>query len=89
MDPPCDQCPKGGPENEKRHTLSVRNCHAYSLWLKIKASHGAYRIHPKIAQSPIFGQVMWLVSKTVKNANQEWKTNAIIAAQKRAALDKP
>jgi len=85
MDPPCDQCPKEGPHNEQRYTLSDRNWQAYKLWSKIKATHGTYQLHPKIAGCPLFAQVMWVVDRTVERALDAAKANAIRRAREESA----
>lgn len=66
MDPPCDQCPREGPHNEKRYTLSSRNWQAFKLWSKIKATHGAYQLHPKIATCPLFADNMWIIERSIE-----------------------
>lgn len=84
MEPPCDQCPRGGPQNEKRYRLSDRNWQAYSLWSKIKATRGTYLLHPKIASCPLFAKVMCRIEQTVEAALDAARAAAIKRAREEA-----
>lgn len=71
MPPPCDQCPRGGPQNEQLLKLSERNWKAYSLYLRIKACQGMFRIHPLIASCPIFADNMRIIDDTIEHVKRE------------------
>lgn len=83
--PPCDQCPRGGPENEQRLTLSDRNYAAVSLYHKLRATRGAYQLDPKIARCPVFAENMWLIENAIESAKAAIKSRAIREASEKSA----
>ena len=38
--PPCDKCPKRGPEHEQEHTLTDQNLLTYMLYNQVRATSG-------------------------------------------------
>lgn len=87
LGPPCDQCPKGGPENEERLRLSDRNFEAYQLYEKLRATHGTYRLHPKVAGCPTFAENMALIERTIERAKIEVNNRHVREAEERAKAD--
>lgn len=81
LPPPCDRCPRGGPQNEERLRLSARGYAAFALYKKLKATHGAYRLHPKIATCPVFAENMRIVESTIEEARAANKLRAIEKAK--------
>lgn len=58
---PCDQCPRGGPENEARFQLSHHNMDALLLYEKIHATAGTYRLPDYLEGCQLFAENMRLV----------------------------
>ena len=77
--PPCDSCPRGGPENEKRYRLTRRNQAAFDLYLRLDATHGQYLVPGYMRECVVFADNM----RTVKDALEEAKA----LVQKRAYDD--
>jgi hypothetical protein len=78
---PCETCPRGGPQNERRYRLSERNYAAFSLWAKLRATRGAYQLDQKIASCPLFAENMSLVEQAVESGRAAAKVDAMERAK--------
>lgn len=80
---PCDECPRGGPENESKYELTERTRMAWMLYEKIQATSGGYQLPEHLASDPLFADNMRLVAM----AKETGKAEAQRIAYERAARD--
>lgn len=59
--PPCDSCPKGGPQNERRFVLGPRNLRALEVYERLEATHGQYRLPDRLRRCEVFAETMRVI----------------------------
>ena len=75
-EPPCHSCPKGGPQNDTLYRLSSRNWEAYSLYGRLEATFGQYRLPGYLASCEVFAENMRLVRLAINNGIARAKADA-------------
>lgn len=74
--PPCENCPKEGPQNDTLYQLSGRNWEAQSLYERLEATHGQYQLPRHLATCEVFAENMRLVKIAIDNGIARAKANA-------------
>lgn len=82
-DPPCSDCPKGGPENDELYRLSESNYEAWTLYQQLLATRGAMRLPKHLRDCPLFAENMQLI----RSGLQAGKAKAYEEMQKKSPVD--
>ena len=75
-EPPCHSCPKGGPQNDTLYQLSSRNWDALTLYERLEATFGQYRLPEYLARCEVFAENMRLVKISIDNGIARAQANA-------------
>ena len=59
--PPCEQCPKGGPQNERKFILGPRNLRALELYERLESSFGQYHVPEYLKRCIVFAETMRII----------------------------
>ena len=65
-DPPCDRCPKGGPENDHLWELSEKNYRTHQLWRRWKT--GLVQLPPHLETCPLMAENFAIIEETIQDA---------------------
>lgn len=84
--PPCDRCPKGGPENEHLYKLTNRNLAAYDLYNR---SQDKYFEMPEHLRNCKFRQSMFAAIEKIEKEKQSSQLTRDLSASLSKWVTKP
>jgi len=67
--PPCEQCPKGSPENEHLYQLSWKNHRAMILYKRVKS--GVTPIPEHLERCPLLADIFTVIGETLQSVETE------------------
>ena len=79
--PPCDQCPKGSPEQEAQFTMSWENHLTVTLYRRFKT--GAMRLPARLENDPILADNFSMIEDVIENADRQQSADRIAASMVR------
>lgn len=73
--PPCDDCPRKGPENERFYRLTERNYEAWQMYDRIQATRGAYKVPEHLSSCPVWADNMAIIKRALQAGQALAKSN--------------
>ena len=76
-DPPCDRCPRGGPENEWLDQMSWANVRMMQIYRQVKS--GVTRLPAHLENCPLLADNIFLIDETLEELRQQRLADGVAA----------